>query len=436
MNILKNNWLLVFLIGLGLFIVFLFTEHGIYSDAQQRFMAMKLLMEEGKLSNMSYSMVGPLFSAPLWLIGKYVKNPEWWLARYNFSLFIGFLLSVWFIYKKSIDRKTLLYTLLVFVSLSLFIPYQKNYMGEIFTAVFCGTGILFLSQKKQIGWLLLIIGTANTPATLIGLSLVAFYSVLMEKRLRYAIYPLLAVTLIIMESYIRREGFFTTGYEGNAGFKTILPFSGQPGFSYPLILGILSILFSFGVGLFFFIPGLWLSYDLKKMKENKPLFEIIVLSLLFLSGEILVYSKWWAWYGGFYWGPRFFLIATIPASFLIANSVGNAKAGTLWKNALALLVIVLSAWIVIDGTIFDQRNLSVCYENNYQLEFLCWYVPEYSVLIRPFIVWSPLALKDVVFASYIVFALFILFIPPAEAMLSKLFPSIELYFPEIKRFRW
>ena len=96
-----------------------------------------------------------------------------------------------------------------------------------------------------------------------------------------------------------------TGYEGNHGFKTILPYSGQPGFSYPFVLGILSILFSFGKGIFFFVPGLWLLYDFKKLKENKPLFEIIVLLLLFLGGEILIYSKWWAWYGGFIGGHGF-----------------------------------------------------------------------------------------------------------------------------------
>ena len=282
----------------------------------------------------------------------------------------------------------------------------------------------------------LIIGTANTPATLVGFSLITFYIIWREKRWRYFIYPLLSFILIIMESFIRRGGFFVTGYEGNSGFQTILPFSGQAGFSYPLLLGILSILFSFGVGLFFFIPGLWLLYDYKKLKENKPLFEIIILSLLFLTGEVIVCSKWWAWYGGFYWGPRFFLIATIPSSFLIAYSIRNAKFETFWKNALSFLIIALSAWIVINGTIFDQRNLSICYENNYQLEFLCWYVPEYSVLIRPLIVWSPLMFKDVVFMSYIFFTFFILITPITKAMLPKMFSTIKLYFPEIKKIRW
>ena len=338
--------------------------------------------------------------------------------------------------KKNVDQKVLLYTLLVLLSLSLFIPYQKNYMGEIFTAVLCGFGIVLLSQKKQMGWLPLIIGTVNTPATLIGVGLITFYLILREKCLRYAIYPLLTLILIGIESYIRRGSFFMTGYEGNHGFRTILPYSGQPGFSYPFVLGILSILFSFGKGIFFFVPGLWLLYDFKKLKENKPLFEIIVLLLLFLGGEILIYSKWWAWYGGFYWGPRFFLITSIPSSLLIANFIISAKFETFWKNALTFLVVLLSAWIVINGTVFDQRNLNICGSNNYQFEFLCWYVPEFSVLIRPFIVWSPLTFKNFVFASYIGIVSFCLVIPVVRLMLSKVLSSIRNYFPKIKNFRY
>jgi hypothetical protein len=435
-DMLRKDWPIVFLIVLGVVIVFLFTDHHIDGDAFVRFAAIKLFMEDGKLSDTSYSMIGPLFSTPFWLIGKYIKTPEWWLARYNFFLFIAFLSGIWFRCKKNIDQKVLLYTLLVLISLSLFIPYQKNYMGEMFTAVLCGFGIILLSQNKQIGWLPLIIGTVNTPATLIGLGLITFYLILREKRLRYVIYPLLAFILIGIESYIRRGGFFITGYEGSHGFKTILPYSGQSDFSYPFVLGILSILFSFGKGIFFFVPGLWLLYDFKKLKENKSVFELIVLLLLFLGGEILIYSKWWAWYGGFYWGPRFFLISSIPSSLLIANFIRKAKFETFWKNALTFLIVLLSAWIVINGTIFEQRNLIICVNNNYQFELLCWYVPEFSVLIRPFIVWSPLTFNDVVFTSYIAIVSFCLIIPIVKLMLSKLFSEIKNYFSEIKNFRY
>ena len=81
MDMLRKDWLIIFLALLGMVIVFHFTDHHIdSSDSVARFEAIKLLMEDGKLSDMGYSIIGPLFSAPLWLIGKYIKTPEWWLA--------------------------------------------------------------------------------------------------------------------------------------------------------------------------------------------------------------------------------------------------------------------------------------------------------------------------------------------------------------------
>jgi hypothetical protein len=44
--------------------------------------------------------------------------------------------------------------------------------------------------------------------------------------------------------------------------------------------------------------------------------------------------------------------------------------------------------VAIDGVAFNQSQLGVCRENRYALEFLCWYVPEFSVLWRPFVVWT------------------------------------------------
>ena len=55
---------------------------------------------------------------------------------------------------------------------------------------------------------------------------------------------------------------------------------------------------------------------------------------------------------------------------------------------LTLLVLPLSAWVGINGAVFGQQSMQTCWENNYQLEFLCWYVPEFSALWRPFVTQS------------------------------------------------
>ncbi|HYQ27795.1 MAG TPA: hypothetical protein VER04_11270, partial [Polyangiaceae bacterium] len=130
-------------------------------------------------------------------------------------------------------------------------------------------------------------------------------------------------------------------------------------------------------------------------------------SLAFLVGLILAYAKWWAWYGGWYWGPRFLLFGAVPASFALA-------AHLTWRDArlsarLALLpLLAFSAWVAISGIVFDQRNMDICRERHYRLESVCWYTPEFSALFRPFYVEQDLDLRAksiIAYAAIVVIAL-------------------------------
>lgn len=49
------------------------------------------------------------------------------------------------------------------------------------------------------------------------------------------------------------------------------------------------------------------------------------------------------------------------------------------------LLVVASMYVAMNGYLYGQANLELCWANNYQLEFLCWYVPEFSALWRPFV---------------------------------------------------
>jgi hypothetical protein len=184
------------------------------------------------------------------------------------------------------------------------------------------------------------------------------------------------------EAWVRRGGPLTSGYAGDHGFRTLLPYSGSPGFSYPLVLGVLSILFSFGRGLAFFAPGLllWLGNGTRRLA--RPYRRTIVLMLLVVAGLVIVYAKWWAWYGGVSWGPRFFVFAALPASLLIA--LRQAHAGrSATADAVTLVVLGASAWVAISGVLVGPAVPSVCTRDRFSLEALCWYVPEFSGLFRP-----------------------------------------------------
>jgi hypothetical protein len=275
-------------------------------------------------------------------------------------------------------------------------------------------------ERYAVGSLLLIIAVVNTPVALVGLALVEGQRMWIQRRLRPALVPL-AVTaaLVMLEFWVRRGSPLHSGYEGEAGLTTVLPYSGKPGFSYPLLLGVLSILLSFGKGLLFFAPGLALVWVRAAAPLPPRLYVFRRYALLFVMGLILAYAKWWSWYGGWFWGPRFFLFASVPAALMIAHHLCHPSE-SLGGKTLALGVLLVSCWVGASGAVFAQRDLDVCAENAYRLEFMCWYVPEFSVLVRPFLVNPALTLRETTALAYFGLVAAVLAWPLVRASLLQL----------------
>jgi hypothetical protein len=359
------------------------------------------LLERRQLSPMPYSLVGPLFSAPLYALGWIVADPRWWCARFNTLLLAAGFAATSRLLGDAHERRILRTFFLLVLTASMFPTHLADYYGGAFTAVLVLVGVAALgSGRAALGWTLVVIGVVNTPAALVGLLLVAIKKVVDSRRLRHVVPVVAAVLLLGIESWIRRGSPFLSGYEGNAGAQTVLPYSGRPGFSYPLFFGVLSILLSFGKGLLFFAPGLLLPVAADADDVPARLRQCYQYWLLFLVGLVIVYAKWWAWYGGFFWGPRFFLFASFPASLAIAVYVHRARRLGPLAAFATLGALTLSTWVAVDGVAFNQSELGVCGENQYALEFLCWYAPEFSVLWRPFVVWTAPAANACVIAVF------------------------------------
>jgi hypothetical protein len=252
---------------------------------------------------------------------------------------------------------------------------------------------------------------------MVGLGGIILKHMLESKHWRYILVIGVAAGLIVAESWLRRGGPFISGYEGNGAYTTttVMPYTGKPGFSYPFFFGLLSILFSFGKGLLFFAPGLLLPIrrTILNMREEKKLvlYRAYILWMCFLIGLILVYSRWWAWYGGWFWGPRFFLFASIPASFALAVRL-HYRDTSLTLNLLTGIILCLSTWVGIDGAVFGQNLLTgVCLVHNYALETLCHYTPEFSALWHPFVVGEHLDRRQIMYEVYSVLVFAYLAIP-------------------------
>ncbi len=296
---------------------------------------------------------------------------------------------------------------LILLFASLLTNRLRDYNAEVLTATLTVVGIAVLTtgRSKLVGWTAIVVGVVNTPATLVGLGVIAVAETIRARRLRFLVPLVGAAALIMAEAWIRRGSPLTSGYEGDHGFETILPYSGRSGFSFPFVLGVVSILFSFGRGLLFFTPGLllWLSGRTRRLAAE--CWRGVVLMLLFLAGLVVVYAKWWAWYGGITWGPRFFVFAAVPASLAIALRLVDAGRSAL-ADVATLFALTLSAWVGVSGAIADPAALGFCTENTYALESLCWYVPEYSSLWHPLLEFPPLTTADALVVAYcaVVFA--------------------------------
>jgi hypothetical protein len=179
-----------------------------------------------------------------------------------------------------------------------------------------------------------------------------------------------------------------------------MPYSGRPGFSYPLIFGVMSILLSFGKGVVFYAPGLLLPIRERDRESSGALRECYAMWMWFLAGLVLVYAKWWAWYGGWFWGPRFFLVGSLPASLALAVKLHNVKRLSLGALAALAAVLIWSIWIGIDGAVFDQAGLGGCMQDGYAVEFLCWYTLEFSALWHPFIASFGMSGSESLFTVY------------------------------------
>jgi hypothetical protein len=296
----------------------------------------------------------------------------------------------------------------------------QDFLGEMFTAVLVGVGLLWaVTRGSAGGWVAAAVGVANTPATVPALALVVLKRAFDRRRLRYLVVPVVAVLLILVDGVFRGYPFLSSGYlsRDQHGVRTVLPDSGLSLFNYPLFFGVLSILFSFGKGIFFFAPGLLLPARRLLNRIHSPLATVFVLWLVFVAGMVLTYGKWWAWYGGFTWGPRFFLLASFPASLALAAWLRYPPRTMLGLLAV-LSVLVLTAWVAVNGVVWGNQNLAACTAGGFSQEYLCWYVPEFSVLWRPFV--APKAAYSPVEIALLLYSVIVLL-----RLAAQLYPALR-----------
>jgi len=360
--------------GVGLVCLLLIRRSIQIGDGGTRLEALQTLVHAHTFDDMKFSFVGPLLALPFYLLG---------VAPYfNFCVFCVGLLCLGRVLRPMLNPGELRIFLLLLVFGSLFPFSTKDFFGETLSAVSLGVGTALLVKDREFAaapWL--VIGTANTPALVIPLTLLL--SVRCYERKSLTAMWIIGPVLLVMagDRWIRFQDLLISGYENDRGVRTFMPFSGRPGFSYPFFLGVVSILFSFGKGLLIYCPGLWAASTTLK----GPVRKLAHYWLIFSAGIVIVYAKWWSWYGGQYWGPRFFLFCSLPASLFLASFLTSLQEprARLARVACALFLLMATFWICFSGLRYGDSTPEVCRDNNFALESACWYIPEFSPVFRP-----------------------------------------------------
>jgi hypothetical protein len=402
----RSRWLDALLLAITLLELLTLFPRGLRGDGAPRFAALTQILTGHGIPTIKYSLIGPLFATPLWLLGKAVASPRALVADYNWLVFVLGLLALYLLLRRVMDQKIVRTMLLILATASMFPAHTLSFYAEMFTAIGVAVGTVLAVFGARLrafaGWALAVMGAANIPASLLGLGGMALVYTLRQRRARYLAALLAGIALVLLEAWVRRGNPFDSGYAGDSGYHTIIPYSGGPGFNYPIFFGLLALLLSFGKGLIFFAPGFFLParrYLLAQGGENGPkLFALYLLWVAFIGGMVLVYAHWWAWYGGWFWGPRFLLFASIPASLVLAVRL-HARDARSGANLLTLVVLALSFWVGINGVVFEQSGLAVCTAHNYAQEFLCQFTPEFSVLWHPFVVPEALSSGDILYMA-------------------------------------
>ncbi len=275
-------------------------------------------------------------------------------------LAMALAMGAWFVLavQHGVDlRGAVLLTLVVALGTSVW-PYARLFFAEAITTLCLVAGATWLRVRNNftapqlIGVSLLLgLSVMSRAHTLIFVvTFLGFVLTLKPKSVRWwhppllLIGPVLAVMVLGLHNWLRFGDMLSTGYS-EEGFTT-----------FPLV-GLVGFLVSPGKSVFLYAPPLVLSALLwPRFRRRFP--DSAWLLVWLTVPPLLFYSTWWAWHGGWSWGPRF-LVPLMPLWCLPLVALPRRP---VWIAA-AVLSFAVGVGVQVVGTF---TNMNVVYTDAIQ----------------------------------------------------------------------
>jgi hypothetical protein len=386
----------------------LFAGRGqIEGDGIARWEALDALMSEGRLTDDKYSIVQPLFAAPCYAAGRLaaaaVGAPPERRAEIvrrvvkRFNKMVAFALVVWLV---AFLRRRAQWPFrhaaaagLFLLFGSLLIPNAKDFYSECLWTLLCALALTQAARIEDRPFRELPAGSALLFVAAIALSVplnpilapvfaltagtvalgrawgarprslrAAARAAWRPDLLLTAAALLLGTGLCLGENMLRRGAALDFGYPGE-------------GFSTPLWRGLWGQIASPARGILFFAPtffcGLFLLGGARRRLAPTAR-RLVVWSLVFCGFLLLAYSKWHAWHGAWYWGPRFLLPLSVFGSLYYVLLFRDAAGRGAWTFAALVALGVASFMIYKTGVAIGQGPLIECLRQHPAGDFCFW----------------------------------------------------------------
>ncbi len=249
--------------------------------------------------------------------------------------------------------------------------YARDLFGEpLFTAsllttfyLLKGPGGAISNKRLMFGGMATSLGTLTRASFIPLAGIFAAYLVLasrekrrgLDQALRYVGFCLPGIVILALLDRVRFGGVFTTGY--HTAF--------DKGFSVPIARGLMWNLMSPYRSLFLYAPAVVLClFGLRTFARRHRADLCLIVAVT--AYVFIIYSAWWAWHGGWCWGPRF-LVPVIP--LLLIPGLVAVDQGQRWLAGLAIALGV-AGFVVQLGAILI--NYTALYDYWIKIGVLDW----------------------------------------------------------------